>query len=151
MLLIITVYHVKLTCKWGDLSPWHFTARLDYKRRCTERASYLSAVLTLSFLFSFCVGLNGGHLASHLFLLPCLTCSASASHCHFLKTCSSPVKIYKIMRIIPSQAYFIPVYFCSTSLAILKTLIESFFFPQYEKQKGEILHTFHQVQIILNL
>lgn len=141
MLLIITVYHVKLTCKWAtEPLAFHCQAGLQTKMHWEGLVICLLSWLC-RFLFSFCVGLNGGYLASHLFLLePSLfnMLSTSTSHCHFLKTCSSPVKIYKIMRIIPSQAYFIPAsYFCSTSLAILKTLIESFFFPPNMKSRGE--------------
>ena len=140
MLLITTVYHVKLTCKWvTEPLVFHCQAGLQIKMYWERLVICLLSWLC-RFLFSFCVGLNGGQLASHLFLLePSLfnMLSTSTPHCHFLKTCSSPVKIYKIRRIIPSQAYFIPTsYFCSTSLAILKTLMESFFSPKIWKAEA---------------
>ena len=99
MLLITTVYHVKLTCKWvTEPLVFHCQAGLQIKMYWERLVICLLSWLC-RFLFSFCVGLNGGQLASHLFLLePSLfnMLSTSTSHCHFLKTCSSPVKIYKI-------------------------------------------------------
>ena len=61
---------MKLTCKWvTEPLTFHCQAGLQIKMYRERGWLFVYCRDSCRFLFSFCVGLNGGQLASHLFLL----------------------------------------------------------------------------------